>query len=182
MIFGVQPELLTWVVARAAGLTSYGALCIAILSGIALRTSILDFLATNRALRSLHEFMTWIWIPLGAAHAIALVIDRTARIEPLHLFVPFTTDYGRLAIGLGAISLDLVVLVVVSGWLRERMDLRQWRLLHRLSYPAFVVLFLHAVLSGTDFDSPLVSAISWSAGAGVALLAASRVVFGRLPS
>lgn len=181
MVFGVQPELLTWIAARATGLASYAALCIAILSGIALRTSILDFLATNRALRALHEFTTWIWIPLGAAHAAALVLDRTARIDLPQLFVPFSTDYGQVAIGLGAISLDLIVLVAITSWLRERMDLRLWRLVHRLTYVAFAALFFHAVLSGTDFDSPLISAISWSAGAGIALLALSRAVFGRLP-
>lgn len=180
-MFGVEPELLTWIVARSTGLASYCALCIAILSGIALRTSVLDFLARNRALRSLHEFTFWIWIPLGAAHVVALVVDPIARIGPLDAVIPFQTEYGRLAIGLGTVSLDLVVLIVVTSWLRGRLDLRLWRFVHRLSYVAFVVLFSHAVLSGTDFDSPLVSAISWSAGAGIALLAASRIAFGRLP-
>jgi hypothetical protein len=44
-----------------------------------------------------------------------------------------------------------------------------------------VTLFFHALLSGTDFSSPLISAISWSTALGIGLLAASRIVFGRLP-
>jgi hypothetical protein len=45
----------------------------------------------------------------------------------------------------------------------------------------FVLLFLHAYSSGTDFNAPAVSAITWAAAGGIALLGASRIVFGRLP-
>ncbi|MBM4420457.1 MAG: hypothetical protein FJ034_02495 [Chloroflexi bacterium] len=181
MILGVPPEMLTWIAARATGLASYFALCLAVLSGIALRTSLLDVLATNRALRALHDFMSLIWLPLGAAHVVALLLDKTARIGIDDLFVPFQTEYGQLAIGLGTISLDLVVLIGLTSLLRDRMNLKVWRWIHRLSYPMFVVTFLHAVWSGTDFAAPIVSSISWAIAGGIALLGVSRIVFGRLP-
>ena len=85
-----------------------------------------------------------------------------------------------LAIGLGTISLDLVIVIVLTSWFRRRMNDHLWRWIHRASYLAFVALFLHAYLAGTDFDSPLISSISWSAAGGLALLALSRVFFGRL--
>jgi methionine sulfoxide reductase heme-binding subunit len=177
----MDPQLLVWIVARATGVAAYIALCLSILSGIALRTSVLDFLAKNRALRSLHDFMTWVWIPLGLAHVATLLLDKTAYIAPLDLVVPFQVSYAPLAIGLGTLSLDIVVLITVTSWLRRRMDDRLWRWIHRSSYIAFVTLFLHALLSGTDFSSPVISSISWSAALGIGLLAASRIVFGRLP-
>ena len=177
----MDPQLLVWIVARAAGLASYAALCLAVLSGIALRTSVLDFVATNRALRALHDWVTWLWIPLGALHVVALVLDKTALIRPLDAFVPFQVSYGAVAIGLGTVSLDLVVLITVSSWLRRRMSDRIWRWIHRSSYVAFVTLFLHALLSGTDFNAPLISALSWAAALGIGLLGLSRIVFGRLP-
>ena len=177
----MEPQLFVWIVARATGIAAYIALCLSILSGIALRTSVLDFLAKNRALRSLHDFMTWIWIPLGAAHVVALLLDRTAQLALVDLVVPFQVSYAPLAIGLGTVSLDLVVLITVTSWLRRRMGDRLWRWVHRSSYVAFVTLFLHALWSGTDFSAPLVSSISWSAALGIGLLAASRIVFGRLP-
>ncbi len=165
----MDPQLLVWIVARATGLASYIALCIAVLSGIALRTSVLDFLATNRALRNLHDFTTWLWIPLGGAHVAALLLDKTAQITPLDLVVPFQVSYAPLAIGLGTVSLDIIVVVTVTSWLK-------------LSYVAFVTLFIHGLRSGTDFDAPLISAVSWSVALGIALLALSRVLFGRLPA
>jgi sulfoxide reductase heme-binding subunit YedZ len=177
----VDPQLLFWIAARATGLASYIALCLSILSGVALRTSVLDFLATNRALRSLHDFTTWLWIPLGAIHVVTLVLDQTARIQPLDAIVPFQVTYAPLQIGLGTISLDIFAIVTLTSWLRRRMDDRIWRWIHRASYAAFLTLFLHAFWSGTDFDAPLISAVSWSAALGIGLLAASRILFGRLP-
>ncbi|GAC1700121.1 MAG: ferric reductase-like transmembrane domain-containing protein [Candidatus Limnocylindrales bacterium] len=177
----MDPQLLIWIIARAAGLASYAAVCLAVLSGIALRTSVLDFLAKNRALRALHDWVTWLWIPLGALHVVALLLDRTALIRPVDLVVPFGVSYGAIAIGLGTVSLDLVVLITVTSWLRRRMSDRIWRWIHRSSYIAFVTLFLHAALSGTDFDAPLISALSWAAALGIGLLGVSRIVFGRLP-
>jgi Predicted ferric reductase len=177
----VDPQLVVWVGARATGVAAYIAVCLSILSGIALRTSVLDFLATNRALRSLHDFMTWVWIPLGFVHVATLLLDKTAQIAPGDLIVPFRVSYAPVAIGLGTLSLDIVVLVTVTSWLRRRMDDRLWRWVHRSSYVAFATLFFHALLSGTDFSSPLISAISWSTALGIGLLAASRIVFGRLP-
>lgn len=177
----MDPQLLVWIVARATGLAAYAALCLSVLSGVALRTSVLDFLATNRALRSLHDFTTWIWIPIGGAHVAALLLDKTAQIRPLDVVVPFQVSYGPLAIGLGTIAFDLVVLVVVTSWLRRRMNDTLWRWIHRASYVAFAALFFHAYLSGTDFDSPIISSVSWSAALGIGLLAMSRILFGRLP-
>ena len=177
----VSPELVWWLVSRASALAAYCALCIAMLSGIALRTSVLDFLATNRALRSLHDFTIWIWIPLAAAHVGALLLDPIAQVGVVDVVVPFRMPYGTLPIGLGTAALDLVVVIAVTGWVRLRMDASLWRVIHRVSYVAFVALFLHAFLSGTDFDTPLISALSWSAAAGIALLAASRILLGRLP-
>jgi sulfoxide reductase heme-binding subunit YedZ len=177
----VDAQLFFWIVARATGLAAYIALCLSVLSGIALRTSVLDFLAKNRALRALHDFMTWVWIPLGFAHVASLLLDKTARIAPLDLIVPFQVSYAPLAIGLGTVSLDLLRVITVTSWLRRRMDDRLWRWIHRTSYVAFVTLFLHALWSGTDFSAPLISSVSWSAALGIGLLAVSRILFGRLP-
>jgi predicted ferric reductase len=177
----VDPQLLVWIVARATGVAAYIALCLSILSGLALRTSVLDFLAKNRALRSLHDFMTWVWIPLGAAHVITLLLDKTAQIRPVDVVLPFQVSYAPLAIGLGTASLDLVVLITVTSWLRRRMDDRLWRWIHRSSYLVFVTMFVHALMSGTDFSSPLISTVTWSAALGIGLLAMARILFGRLP-
>jgi len=175
-------DLEFWFIARITGLTAFAVLSLSVLSGEALRTSVLDFLAKNRAIRKLHDFTTPLWLPLVFAHIIALVLDKTARIQPVNVVVPFATDYGQIPIGLGTIAFDIVMIVTITSWLRSRMNNTVWMWIHRTSYIGFVAIFFHAALSGTDFDAPLVSALAWSTAAGLAILGASRILWGRLPA
>ena len=171
-----------WVLARVAALSSYASLALAVLTGVALRTAVLDWLGPNRALRSLHEYTTVLWIPLAVVHVGALVLDATARVSVVDVFVPFLAPYGTLAIGLGTVSLDVLLVVAVTSLVKRRIRTDVWRWIHRAAYAAFAMVFLHALLGGTDFGDPLVSAITWGAGASLAMLAAVRVLWGRLPA
>jgi predicted ferric reductase len=178
----VNSDELLWVVARAAGLASFFALSISLLSGLALRTAVLDWVGSNRALRSLHEYTAVLWIPLGLIHLVAVLFDRTARLTPLDLVIPFRAPYGAWAIGMGTLALELFVLVAVTGWLKKRIRAGLWQWLHRLAYVGFGLLFVHATLAGSDFSDPVVSALTWSVAASLAVLSLARAVFGRLPA
>ena len=171
-----------WLLARVAGLSSYAALAIALLTGIAMRTAVLDWLGSNRAVRSLHEYTTVLWLPLGALHVVSLLLDSTARIGVVDVVLPFHASYGALAIGLGALSLDVLVAVTIAAYLKRRMRKDVWLWIHRLAYAAFALLFLHAVLSGTDFSDPAVSAITWGTAAGLLTIGLARLLGGRLPA
>ena len=171
-----------WLLARVAGLSSYAALAIALLTGIAMRTAVLDWLGSNRAMRSLHEYTTVLWLPLGALHVLSLLLDSTARIGVVDVVLPFHSSYGTLAIGLGALSVDVLVAVTITSYLKRRMRKDVWLWIHRLAYAAFALIFLHSVLSGTDFSDPAVSAITWGTGAGLLTLGLARLLGGRLPA
>jgi sulfoxide reductase heme-binding subunit YedZ len=171
-----------WVLARVTGLGSYAALAIALITGIALRTAVFDWLGSNRAIRGLHEYTTVLWIPLAAMHIVSLLLDTTARVGFLDVVVPFHSTYGTLAIGVGALSLDVLVVVTVAAYLKRQIRKDVWLWVHRLAYVAFGLIFLHAVLSGTDFSDPAVSAITWGSAAALLTLAVARVLGGRLPA
>jgi len=174
----VSPELLLWVLARASGVASTVALVLSVVSGMALRSGALGWLSHNRAVRALHDLTGLLWLPLGAAHVVALVLDPAARIAPIDLLVPFGVPYGRLAIGLGTVSAQLLVLVMVTGWLRRHYAPEIWLFIHRLSYVAFAALVAHVFLSGTDFAAPAIAALAWVVVAGVAAVFALRLVRG----
>src|SRR3989449_10010296 len=168
-------DLFLWELARASGLAAYAAVCIAVITGLAPRTAALAFLARNRAVRGLHDFSPLLVLPLSALHAVALLLDATARISVRDLLVPFVASYGQLAIGLGTISLDLLVVVLVTTWLRRRLSNNAWQWWHRVSYLGFVTMFLHAMLSGTDLTSPVISVLSWASAIGIAYYALERL-------
>jgi sulfoxide reductase heme-binding subunit YedZ len=178
----VTTDQFLWVLARVAGLSSYASLAIALVTGIALRTAVLDWLGSNRAVRSLHEYTTVLWIPLALIHIVSLLFDATARVGLLDVVLPFHSSYGTLAIGLGALSVDVLVVVTVTALLKRRMSKDVWLWVHRLAYVAFALLFFHAVLSGTDFSDPVVSAVTWGSAAMLLTLGIARLVGGRLPA
>lgn len=182
MVQPVTTDQFFWVLARVCGLSSYASLAIALLTGIALRSAVLDWLGSNRAVRSLHEYTTVLWIPLALLHVVSLLLDTTARVGWLDALVPFHSAYGTLGIGLGALALDLLVVVTVAALLRRHMSKALWIWLHRLAYVAFALVFIHAILTGTDFSDPAVSAITWGGAAALLALGAARALRGRLPA
>jgi len=74
------------------------------------------------------------------------------------------------------------VVVTVAALLRRRMNRVAWTWLHRLAYAAFALIFVHAVLTGTDFSDPLVSALTWAVAAALGALGLARAIWGRLPA
>jgi DMSO/TMAO reductase YedYZ heme-binding membrane subunit len=177
-----QADLFFWLLARSTGIAAFLALTVSTLSGVALRTSVLDRIGSNRAWLELHNFGHAIWIPLGGIHLVTLLLDRTAQVGPADLLIPFGISYGPVEVGLGTVALDLYLLVMCTGWLKRQMSQPLWSWIHRLSYPAFGATFAHAVLSGTDFSAPVVSAFAWSIGFAVVVLALARIAWGRLPA
>jgi predicted ferric reductase len=172
---------LLWDSARVAGLTAFLTLALSVLTGVAMRTAVLAWLGTNRALRSAHSFATLLWLPLGALHLAALLLDRTAGVGVADVLVPFRVPYGTFAIGLGTLSVWALGVAALVGWGRRRLRPRVWTWLHRLGYAGFGLVFLHALLGGTDFGTPVVSAVTWGVAALLAVLTIARVLFGRLP-
>jgi sulfoxide reductase heme-binding subunit YedZ len=177
-----EPGTFAWVVVRVAGLSSYTALVLAVLTGVALRTGVLDWLASNRSLRSMHDFTTLLWPPLGLLHMLALLFDPTAQVRALDLALPFQAAYATLALGLGTVSAWLLGAATLAGLMRTRLPTRIWQLLHRGSYLAFALIFVHALLAGTDFSDPAISALTWGAAGAAAVLLAARLLVGRLPA
>ncbi len=169
-----------WIIARATGVASLVALAIAMLTGMAMRPKTLTWLSTNRAVSELHEYATFLWLPLGLAHVIALLLDPYAKVGLLDLVIPFAMPYGAFAIGLGTVSLQLVIVVAIAAWSRSSLTRGQWLWFHRLSYFAFAAAFLHGVLSGTDLAYPWLMGTAWFV-AGVLALAGTRRVLHALP-
>jgi methionine sulfoxide reductase heme-binding subunit len=170
---------LVWIVARATGTAALVALVLSVLSGMALRSGALAWLSHNRGVRAVHDLTSVLWLPLAIAHVIALMLDPYAKIGFADLIVPFLVSYGTLAIGLGTISLQLIVVVLISTWLRSSLTQQGWLAIHRLSYVAFVAAFAHGLLAGTDLAQPVLSALAWITGAVLAIVGFRRLTASR---
>ena len=173
-------DQLLWLTSRAAALAAFFVLAAALVTGQALRSAMFEGAMRNRDLSNLHRFLTVCWVPLVGLHVLAMTLDAVARISPIDLVIPFRVAYAALAIGLGTIGFDLLLIVTITSYLRRHLDPLAWRWLHRMSYPMFGVFALHALLSGTDFGRPLVLAPAAGVIAFITIVTLARVAFGRM--
>ena len=164
-----------WIVARSTGVASLVALSISLLTGVALRPKTLTWLSTNRAISELHTYATVLWLPFAIAHVVAILVDPYAKVGLVDLVIPFLMSYGTFAIGLGTVSVQLLLVVTVAALSRSKLSRGEWLAFHRLSYVAFAAAFLHGVLSGTDLAYPWLAGVAWLVAA-ILLMASWRRV------
>jgi len=176
----VNHDLYLWYSARVAAMTALAVLSASVLTGIAIRTAYLAPIARNRAVTSLHTFLSWFWVPLVFVHVGALVLDSTGGIHLVDTVVPFQVPYASTAIGLGTISFLLLVVTLVTSLARKHLPVRLWRWLHRLTYPMLALMVIHAQLAGTDFSHIAVSVLAWAVAGSTLLLALPRLAHGRM--
>ncbi len=120
-----------------------------------------------------------VWILARSTGTAALVALVLAKVGLADLVIPFLVPYGRFAVGLGTISLQLVAIVLLSTWLRAKLTYGGWLAIHRLSYVAFVAAFAHGLLAGTDLAQPVIGALAWVSAAVLAIVAFRRVTAAR---
>jgi DMSO/TMAO reductase YedYZ heme-binding membrane subunit len=98
------------------------------------------------------------------------------RVHALDAFVPFLSPFRTFYIGLGTISSDLIVLLVITSIVRKRFTAHgkawRWRAIHYTSYVAFVFGVWHGLLGGR----PGKPYVDWSYGFVVAFVAIGLAV------
>ena len=101
-------------------------------------------------LLDLHRWLGALTVGFIAVHLAALVADNYVTFTLYDLLVPFGSEYQRFAVGLGVLSLYLVVVVQITSLYMRKIPTRWWRAIHVWSYVAVLLTSWHAVLSGTD--------------------------------
>jgi hypothetical protein len=108
-----------------------------------------------------------------AAHiGLEIVAHRSHAIDAV---VPFLARRRPLYIGLGTVSWDLFVLIVITGFARGRFAGRwpwAWRSIHAIAYLAWPLAIVHGLLAGRA-ARPYVD---WSYGACLAAVALALAV------
>lgn len=102
------------------------------------------------AVTSIHRSLSLAGLALLGVHILSLLADPYAQLRVTDVLLPFLGRRRPMWLGLGTLALDLVVVLVVSSLLRDRIGLRAWRALHWLAYACWPVAILHAVGTGTD--------------------------------
>ena len=157
-----------WYATRASGLMAMVLLTATMVLGITTTTRARARRWPGFAQQELHRRISMIAVVFLAIHVVTSVLDTYVTISWAAVLVPFTSAYGRLWVGVGAVALDLMLTVFVSSLLRARMRPGTWRAMHWLAYLSWPVALAHTFGMGTDAGETWVIAL----GAGCVLTVA----------
>ncbi|MFE1312499.1 ferric reductase-like transmembrane domain-containing protein [Streptomyces sp. NPDC058755] len=103
----------------------------------------------------LHRNLSLLTLVFLAVHIVTAVLDPFVHLGWAVSVVPFGASYRPLWLGLGTAALDLLLAVIVTSALRQRLGVRRWKAVHWLAYAAWPLALFHGVGTGTDTRLPL---------------------------
>ena len=123
----------------------------------------------------LHRNVSLLAVAFLGVHILTSLADSYAHVTVARVFVPFGTGRYGLFLGLGALSLDLLIAVVVTSLVRHRLSQRAWKGIHWLAYGSWPLAVLHSVGIGTDRHLGWFQLTAYTCVAAVGATAALRV-------
>jgi len=148
-------------------------------------TVVLGVLATGRSAtplwprfvtQGLHRSLAALTVLMLTAHVVSAVVDSYVDIRWWQAFVPFGSTYEPVWLALGAISLDVLAVVIATSLARSNVPHRVWFLVHLTTYAAWASAVLHGLFIGTDSKEGWMVAITVSCVAAVGLAVFARII------
>ena len=162
-----------WYASRATGIVALVLLTAVLVLGILVnRQGRLPGLP-RFAVTSLHRNISLLTVAFVAIHVISAVLDTYVHIPVSAGVIPFASGYERLWLGLGAISFDLMLAMIITSLLRGRLNRILWRAVHLLAYASWPVALAHSIGSSKDLQH------GWMLDLGIAcaLIVAGAIIW-----
>ena len=169
-----------WYITRAAGLMSYLLLWLSTVWGLAVSNKILDPVLHRAFTYDFHQFLSLLAIGFVILHIVVLLADQYLPFSVAQILVPFAAPYRPVWVGLGTIGLYLILLVSITFYIRKWIGQKTFRLIHLLSYLAFIGAALHGLFAGTDSPLPTVQMMYLVTSLSVVFLTVYRIVTSKL--
>jgi sulfoxide reductase heme-binding subunit YedZ len=123
---------------------------------------------------ALHGSLSLLAVVFVAIHVLTTLLDRYAGVSPLAVVVPFARAANGFWIGVGAVSFDLILALVITSLARVRLGYRGWRLTHWLAYLCWPLAFAHGLGMGSDASTLWLRAVALACLVAVAASVATR--------
>ena len=158
-----------WYIVRGAGFIAAFLIFALMISGIGLVTGHIFRIFEPAVAWAVHRALAIALCVSIAVHVLFLLIDHKVSFSLPQLFIPFISSFHNLSVGLGIIAMYGVAIVVASslGWIDTKKKV--WKNLHFTSYLVLVLVFLHALLTGSDLAYGTFRTVWLSFGAIMAL-------------
>jgi predicted ferric reductase len=165
-----------WYATRAAGLVTLLLLTASVLLGVMTAGRFSSERWPRFLTTGLHRNLSLVAAVFLAVHVGTTLIDTYVSIPVAAAFVPFISSYKTFWLGLGAIAADLLIVLVTTSLVRNRLGHRSWRLVHWAAYACWPIGLAHGLGIGTDRDKVWVFAMTIACAAAVAAATTWRLV------
>jgi sulfoxide reductase heme-binding subunit YedZ len=146
-----QAQMRFWLAARATGITTY-----LLLTGLVTFGLILSH-PTNQSTWKLskrlfpwHENLFVFVVAFVVAHVVSIVLDPYAGVGVAGSFIPGLSSYRTAPVALGTLGLYAALVSGVTGRWTRLLPAGLWLRLHRFALVAWILSWMHGLLSGTD--------------------------------
>jgi predicted ferric reductase len=140
-----------WYLTRATGIVTLLLLTVSVVLGV---LGSMRYTSPPRwprfAIETLHRDVSLLVLVVLLAHILTSVLDSFAPIKLTDAVIPFVSSYRPLWLGLGALSFDMLVALVLTSLARRRLGYLAWRTVHWLAYASWPVAVLHGLGTGSD--------------------------------
>jgi methionine sulfoxide reductase heme-binding subunit len=169
-VSGINSATALWYASRATGVVALLLMTAVVLLGLMVtRQRRLPGLP-GFAVTGLHRNLSLLAVVFVGLHVLTAVADSYVDIPLTAAVVPLASPYERLWIGLGAVSLDITIAVIVTSLLRRHLSRGLWRAVHLLAYLSWPVAWLHSITASRDMLHSWMSVLA--VGCAVAVVGA----------
>jgi predicted ferric reductase len=128
---------------------------------------------------SLHRNVSLLALLFLLLHILTAILDGFAPISLSAAVLPFLSSYRPLWLGLGTVAFDLVLALILTSILRQRIGHAAWRVTHWCAYACWPIALLHSLGTGSDVKSTWLLALSLGCLALVIAAVLARAFSGR---
>ena len=171
-------DALLWYVSRATGLVCMVLLTLSVLLGIAATTRMSTAGWPRFVTQGLHRNVSLFVLALLAVHVAAVVADGYVPIHLRDAVLPFAAAYRPFWLGLGVIAVYLLLALVLTSLVRQRLGYGAWRAVHWTGYLCWPLALVHGLGTGSDPRRVWGAALAAGCAALVLLAVAWRIVEG----
>ncbi len=141
---------LIWYTIRATGTVALVLLTATVVLGILTATRSATGRWPRFAISDLHRRVSLIAMVFVGLHVLTIMVDSFVPITWISVLVPFTSPWRSFWVRLGTAAFDLLVAVLLTSLLRQRVPVRAWRSVHWLVYASWPLAVVHGLGAGTD--------------------------------
>jgi methionine sulfoxide reductase heme-binding subunit len=170
-----------WYLARGTGVVSLLLLTAIVVLGVMGPLRVAAPRWPRFAIDGLHRDLSLLVMVVLVLHIATSVLDGFAPITWLNAVIPIGATYRPLWLGLGALSFDLLLALVITSLVRRRLGYRSWRAIHWAAYASWPVAVAHGLGTGTDASSTWMLLITAVCLAAVVVAVAMRIARADVP-